>query len=149
MINITRVRVDILNNWHLYKGKWVHCPVSCALNSSCNFLVWCSCVPLDSMLTHWGPVTPICASFNSINVYELGHRWFRKWFVACLVSSHCLNHCWLLSIGKFGNFSNILRAKFFKRNRNIYLHFMLLPHIDMTQVVEILPHVRQGLTYST
>ena len=26
----------------------------------------------------------------------------------------------------------------------MYLHFMSLLHIDMTQVVEILPHVKQG-----
>ena len=33
-------------------------------------------------------------------------------------------------------------------NRNIYLHFMSLLHINMTQVVEVLPRVRQELTYS-
>ena len=31
----------------------------------------------------------------------------------------------------------------------MYLHFMSFLYIDMTQVVEILPHVRQGPTYST
>ena len=30
----------------------------------------------------------------------------------------------------------------------MHLHFMLLIHVDTTQVVEILPLVRQGLTYS-
>ena len=40
---------------------------------------------------------------------------------------------------------NPLRAIFFFRaNINIYLQFMSLLHIDMTQVVEILPHVKQG-----
>ena len=43
---------------------------------------------------------------------------------------------------------NPLRAKFFRGNINIYLHFLSLHHIDMTQIVEILPHVRQGPTYS-
>ena len=31
----------------------------------------------------------------------------------------------------------------------MYLHFMSFLHIDMVQVVEILPQVRQGPTYST
>ena len=31
----------------------------------------------------------------------------------------------------------------------IYSYFMSLLHFDMTQVVEILPHVRKGPTYST
>ena len=35
-----------------------------------------------------------------------------------------------------------LHAKFLRANKNIYLHFMLLFHIDMTQVVEILTQVR-------
>ena len=34
---------------------------------------------------------------------------------------------------------NPLRAKFFRGNINIYLHFMSLLHIDMTQVLKILP----------
>ena len=33
---------------------------------------------------------------------------------------------------------NALRAKFFRRNKNICLHFMSFLHIDMTQIVEIL-----------
>ena len=44
---------------------------------------------------------------------------------------------------------NPLRAKFFRGNINIYLHFISLLHIDMKQAVEILHHVRQGPTYST
>ena len=44
---------------------------------------------------------------------------------------------------------NPLHAKFFRRNKNIHLHFMSLLHIDMTRVIGILPQVRPGLTYST
>ena len=44
---------------------------------------------------------------------------------------------------------NPLRAKFFKGNINIYLHFVSFLHIDTTQVVEILPEIRQEPTYST
>ena len=44
---------------------------------------------------------------------------------------------------------NPLRAKFFRGNINIYLHFVSFLHIDPTQVVEILPQIRQEPTYST
>ena len=44
---------------------------------------------------------------------------------------------------------NPLRAKFFRGNINIYLHFVLFLHIDTTQVVEILPEIRQEPTYPT
>ena len=44
---------------------------------------------------------------------------------------------------------NPLRAKFFRGNINIYLHFVSFLYTDMTQVVEILPQVRKESTYST
>ena len=44
---------------------------------------------------------------------------------------------------------NPLRAKFFRGNINLYLHFVSFLHIDTMQVVEILPQVRQEPTYST
>ena len=44
---------------------------------------------------------------------------------------------------------NPLRAKFFRGNINIYLHFVSFLHIDTTQVAEILPQTRQEPTYST
>ena len=44
---------------------------------------------------------------------------------------------------------NPLRAKFFRGNINIYLHFVSFLHVDITQVVEILPQIRQEATYST
>ena len=44
---------------------------------------------------------------------------------------------------------NPLRAKIFKGNKNIHLHFVSFLHIDTTQVVEILPEIRQEPTYST
>ena len=44
---------------------------------------------------------------------------------------------------------NPLRAKFFRGNMNIYLHFVSFLHIGTTQVVEILPQIRQEPTYST
>ena len=44
---------------------------------------------------------------------------------------------------------NPLRAKFFRGKINIYLHFVSFLHIDTTQVVEIIPQIRQEPTYST
>ena len=44
---------------------------------------------------------------------------------------------------------NPSRAKFFRENINIYLHFMSFLHINKTQVVEIPPWVKQGPAYST
>ena len=43
---------------------------------------------------------------------------------------------------------NPLRAKLFKGNKNIYLHFMSFLHIDLTQVLRILPQLRAGSSYS-
>ena len=44
---------------------------------------------------------------------------------------------------------NPLHAKFFRGIINIYLRFMSLLHIDVTQVLKILPHVLPGPTYTT
>ena len=43
---------------------------------------------------------------------------------------------------------NTLRAKFFRGNINMYLHFVSFLHIDTMQVVEILLQIRQEPTYS-
>ena len=43
---------------------------------------------------------------------------------------------------------NPLRAKFFRGDINIYLHFMSFLHIDLTQVLQILPQVSKAPTYS-
>ena len=60
---------------------------------------------------------------------------FRK-YISCI----CLHFLSLL---------NSLRARFCRGDINIYLHFMSLPRIDMTEVLKILPQVRPGPTYST
>ena len=44
---------------------------------------------------------------------------------------------------------NPLRAKFFRENINISLHFMSFLHTNKTHVVEIPPRIRQGPAYST
>ena len=48
-----------------------------------------------------------------------------------------------------GEMINPLCAKFCRENINIYLHFMSLLHIDMSQVFKILHQIRPGPTYST
>ena len=60
-----------------------------------------------------------------------------------------INRHHLLNFGGSNGYVNPLRAKFFRGNINIYLHFMSLLHIDMAQVLKILSWVRPGLTYST
>ena len=83
----------------------------------------------------------------------LNQQWFNRWLGVVQATSHYLNQCWPKSMMVYGitrsQCVNPLHAKFFRRNKNIYLHFMSFLHIDMTQVVEILPQVRQGPTYST
>ena len=44
---------------------------------------------------------------------------------------------------------NPLHAKLFRENKTYTYIFVSFQHIDMIQVVEILPQVRQELTYST
>ena len=56
---------------------------------------------------------------------------------------------WLLCYWYLCITINPLRAKFFRGNINIYLYFVSFLHIDTTQVVEILPQIRQEPTYST
>ena len=72
--------------------------------------------------------------WNSI-AYVLKH----VFLFALIYLIHYLNHIMI----------NPLSAKFFRGNINIYLHFISLLHIDMTQVVGIFPRVRQRPTYST
>ena len=42
----------------------------------------------------------------------------------------------------YSQFVNPLGAEFFRVNINLYLHFMSFLHIDMTQVLKILPKKR-------
>ena len=43
---------------------------------------------------------------------------------------------------------NPIYVNFFRGNKNLYLHLMSFLHIDMTQIVENPPQVRQELIYS-
>ena len=70
-----------------------------------------SCLGLN-VLTCCGPVTDHSSAFRG--VFKL---FFKDWWPVF----------------------NLLRAKLFRSNINIYLHFMSLLHIDMIQVLNILP----------
>ena len=63
----------------------------------------------------------------------------RVWFTY-LMSSQMFSHT---------SESNPLHAKVFRGDKNIHLHFMSFLHIDMTQVLKILPPIRPGPIYST
>ena len=54
----------------------------------------------------------------------------------------CLAYAVYLVIHQDFILFNPLRAKFFRRNINMYLHFMSFLHTDMTQVLKILPQMR-------
>ena len=96
------------------------------------------------------PVHDASIFFVSLSLCILGH------INAC---GAVLRYTWNYTVGSvmvvtahYGMFMwvfNPLHAKFFRGNKNIYLHFMSFLHIDMMQVVEILPQVRPGRTYST
>ena len=89
--------------------------------------------------------------------YRICHRIIMNWFVyrnmwtcVCIFNKYILTEpgC-SLKLTHTGVEINSIRAKFFRGNINIYLYFMSLLHIDMTQLLKILPHVRPGPTYST
>ena len=76
----------------------------------------------------------VCFSIKTvITNYHVLHRVYPKSYARCLYTVAF----------------NLLRAKFLRGNINIYLHFVSIIHIDMTQVLKILPQVREGPTYST
>ena len=113
---------------------------------------------------------PFCSGLNVLTLNSLWTRdsiwWHRSGstsaqvMACCLMApSHYLNQCWplvsqVLCHSHENNFAarakvNPSRAKFFRGNINIYLHFVSFLHIDRTQVVEILPQIRPRPTYST
>ena len=90
---------------------------------------------------HKGPVTWIFYDFfvgcwNKMLEKESSCWWFETTWLLCAVIV-----MWTLHV-------NHLCAKFFRGNINMYLHFMSFLDIDLTQVLKILPQVREGLTYS-
>ena len=81
-----------------------------------------------------------CGGFNSA---LSSAAYMRRWIGSALIQ---IMACRLFNAKLY---LNPLRAIFFRGNINIYLHFVSFLHIDTTQVVEILPQLRQEPTYST
>ena len=92
------------------------------LNEICWILMWIS---LKSIIG-WD---------NGFDTWITRPQWVVVWEMASILS--------------WPQWVNPLRAKFFRGNINIYLHFASFLHINMAQVVEILPQIRQEPTYST
>ena len=84
------------------------------------------------VLTRWDRETHIC-------VIELSNHWLM--FGAMPSSQQKKPHIFVLI--------NPLRAKFFRVNINMYLHFMTFRRTNKTRVVEIPPRVRHGPAYTT
>ena len=66
------------------------------------------------------------------------------WIDLLCVGVNCMYMSW-----ESTSWFNPLRAKFVRGNLNIYLDFMSFLHMDITQVVEIIPQIRQGPACST
>ena len=84
-----------------------------------------------------------------MNNYGLVELLIRENFATCPTDSFACSrpsgHCHSLDMSAIEFVRvNPLRAKFFRGNLNIYLHFMSFLHTNKTQVVEIPPRVRQG-----
>ena len=84
-------------------------------------------------------------------------KMLRSLFVRVLIDSQLSNSCKIAArvlavtlpqnlTGEKSTLVNPLRAKFFRENINIYLHFMSFLHTNKTHVVEIPRRVRQGPT---
>ena len=103
-------------------------------------LFWNNMVQSVQIPTH-GSKFPICYRIKTISSHDLARQGARTSIVIVL--------CYRCSTDSNPT-SRIdpVCAKFFRRNRNIYFHFMSFFHIDMVEVDEIIPQVRQELTYS-
>ena len=73
-----------------------------------------------------------------------------QWWIPCTKGQKChvMTTSWSLGNAHY-HVINSLRAKFFRGNINMYLHFMSFFHTDMPKIIEILPRIRPGLTYFT
>ena len=82
---------------------------------------------------------PVCILSQGNRKYHNQNTWvrcFAQWTHSSRKTSHT---CFVF---------NPLRGKFFRGNINIYFHFVSFLRIDMTQVLKILPQVREGPIYS-
>ena len=121
-----------MQNWQLKMHNQIPIKALSELSHKCVGFCW----SLYSQITKfmgltWGPpgscrpqMGPMLAPWTLLSgLICLGDVWY-----------HCLNP---------------LHATLFIGNTKMYLQLISLLYNDMTQVVEILPHIRQELTYST
>ena len=118
-------------------------------NSTCSSYTEWKPTCVESM-TCW----PFSTSLDIVktcnfDIYHVAKKWSPaglQYLGSAVALLHFLSH-WLPGDREFRALP--LRAKFFRGNINIYLHFVSFLHIDTTQVVAILPQIRQEPTYST
>ena len=141
-INQRSPKCPLKTNGHLANRRWS------SLSSKRGY--WPHCVnyflPTENSASAWHASSKWMS--NRPHHYPLlgsqQHQMLRKSLHFTFIPKH-----WLVHLVMACHYSiNPLRAKFFRRNINIYLHFMSFLHIDLTQVLKILPQVREALTYS-
>ena len=104
-------------------------------------------VPFSTIFLHWDGTS----SWNPSSWKTMTSLNYRVNILAVVVLL-CLGiipNCIYLILPGPLTWINPLRAKFFRGNINIYLHFMSLLPIDMAHVFKFHPQVRPGPTYST
>ena len=117
-----------LNNSNLSSSSYQDV---CIMEESCiSFLI-------EQIHGIWHTIHPLATNLRVWPVY--------RYDLVELGTSQTVYYCILLFRSVW--LVNPLRAKFLRWNINLYLHFISLPHIDMTQVLKILPQVRPGPTY--
>ena len=87
---------------------------------------------------------------RSLSLYGVSRpQWVNK--SACLGKCKLFALLWKSSycVSWYPCVSSHFACKIFSENKNIYLHIISFLHIDMTQVVGILPSVRQGIACFT
>ena len=89
----------------------------------------------EFILQDTGTVSARYIAVGGVQAMVPRYKWERDIYLVC----NCIWHHSTTWKGHrfFRSILNPLRAKFFRGNKNIYLHFMSFPHIGLTHVVEI------------
>ena len=117
------------------------------------------CSPNNALCIYYEPEWLFRQAFHAFSRDKNIKLWTQWWYSAADIFYYIpgmkVSILWLklliftLTVPKQDSAFNPLRARFFIGNINTYLHFVSFLHIDMTQVVEILPQIREEPTYST
>ena len=99
---------------------------------------------LSTKLMHWIlSFKPMAVQRNDLVILDMHSYFFKQHYFAWWNGVENFNGLCVSYLGPTNPLINPLRAKFFRGNINIHLHFVSFLHIDTTQVVEILPQIRQ------